>query len=149
MIINGCVVQGIDEDNEEMVAGIKEFLDLNNVNDGVENEALGILDTKTRKISVIDDVDGDDFSIVIKNIETNDETYRFISTNQIDNIFEREAEEYFDDDQWRDEVANGATEDGLEEWQQWNIENYEYAELLSSYDSSYHDELDDYHVFRT
>ena len=150
MIINGCVVTGkITESDLDIILAVHQFLDENCITDNIENETLGYLSKDVHKIEVLSD-DEDDFEVTVTR-PGNDhyETYRFISEAQIDNIFSQACDEKFDDDAWREDVAGYGTEDGLEEWQQYKQENASPAEVLSTYDEEFHDELDcGWNVFR-
>lgn len=149
MIINGCVVKIGDED-EAIVDAIAEFLDLNGIDDEIENETLGYLSNGIHRIE-FESGDYSDFELSVKEPgQSYSKNFRFISKDFIDDKFQQECEERFDDDAWREDVANMYTEDGLEDWQQDKFENTSFEELFSTYDESYHDELDDtgYHVFK-
>ena len=123
-LINGCIVNensGVDENTLTEI-----FADLD-IEDEIENEALAVVGGDCEVYSV--DGDDDEFTIVSKDAE-----YRCIHEDQIDKIFRDEAYEVYDEDQWRSEVANEATEEGYDDWFESIINDAEYGSFFASYD---------------
>jgi len=146
MIINGTIVTGVDEEEGEIIDIIKEFLEQEGLDEGIENEALGVIDSNTLAAKM----EGTDDDFVLRFHRKSDNftmEYRFIHDQHIIDVFEEYVEENYDADMWREEVANQRTEDGYEEWQAEIIRDCEYGEVMGPYDGK-HDELGDYVVIR-
>ena len=146
MILNGTIVTGIDEDEGEIVDIIKEFLEQEGYNEGIEIEALGVIDPNTLAAKM--DGTDDDFTLEFHRKSDNfTMEYRFVHDQHINEVFNDYVEENYDKDRWREEVSNQATEDGFSEWQSDVITNAEYGEVMGTYDGIY-DELGDYIIMR-
>lgn len=136
MIINGCIVN----ENNVDEGILKEFFEELEINDEVENEELAIVGG----IHTIYKVNGDDSDFTL---ETDNEEYRVIHDDDIDKIFEDEAAELYDEDMWREDVANHGTTEGYDDWLQGIIDNADHGEFFASYDGDTN-EFGKYQYFR-
>ena len=139
MIINGCIAVGDAESIYEDV--LTEIFKELGFEDDVENEELAIVGG-TYTVYDIQGCD-DDFNIVSK-----DEEYRCIHENDIHDIFRNEAEDVYNEDQWREEVANNATTDGYDDWFGEVLDNADYGSFFGSHDGS-EEQFGKHYVFRT
>ena len=108
--------------------------------DEIENEELAVVGGDYEVYS-IDGCD-DDFCIVSK-----DQEHRCIAESAIVKIFEDEAENVYDDEQWREEVANGGITEGYDEWFNDIVNNADYGSFFASYDGG-EEMCGNYYMFR-
>ncbi len=135
-IINGWLV---DHDNEPFMKVMKEFID-NELGAGSYDKDtdidLLVLDKSTKTIEVTN-----------YGVSISDKEYRFINEDDIDRVASDEADEYYDQDMWKDAVTNDDTISGYEDWLQEVIDELQYGEFFATYDGK-EEYIEDWYYFR-
>lgn len=126
-LIHGCLIDNEDAINEDYINEVLEELGLD---EGIKDEALAIVSGED---SFNIRGNGSDFFL-----SPNDGTeYRCIHEDDIDSIFNFEAEDLYDVDMWRESVNAGNTTDGYDDWLQEILDEGDYGAFFGSYDGDY------------